>query len=476
MLIKTENLRSDIHRCSTSFLTAPRSDSQAIQVNLTQSAGEKAIEASLVHPDGSRARVWTQVLDMKDGSYVIRFRLFQSYTELQINVLHDGKHLAKSPYKLNNMVYHEKCYCPLANLEKWYSIMDCPDSYSQIDLDLAQFKDVDVENVAKEAISRFNKAGMHSLSHYRIIDNKVYRKTYGEHVGFKMFSDAILLSLTRKVKLPDIEIFVNLGDWPLEKKSQGHIPIFSWCGSDDTKDIVMPTYDITEATLEMMSRVSLDTLSVQANTGPEWENKTTTAFWRGRDSRQERLDLVVMSRKEPELIDAALTHMFFFPKDPNKYGELVKSIPFFDFFKYKYQINLDGTVAAYRLPYLLGGNSLVLKQDSNYYEHFYKMLKPYEHYVPFKRDLSDLREKIEWAKKHDDEAKKIGQNAQRFVKENLMPNDIFCYHVKVLEKFSKLLKRPPAKPDSSWELVDQPNDNDSKCDCKRLKTKVSNDS
>lgn len=63
-----------------------------------------------------------------------------------------------------------------------------------------------------------------------------------------------------------------------------------------------------------------------------WENKTEKAFWRGRDSRQERLDLVVMSRKEPELIDAALTHMFFFKKEPEKYGELVKSTPFFDFF------------------------------------------------------------------------------------------------------------------------------------------------
>lgn len=27
----------------------------------------------------------------------------------------------------------------------------------------------------------------------------------------------------------------------------------------------------------------------------------------------------------------------------------------------------------------------------------------------------------------------------------------------------------PDKPNESWELVEQPNDNDSKCDCKRLK-------
>lgn len=71
--------------------------------------------------------------------------------------------------------------------------------------------------------------------------------------------------------------------------------------------------------------------------------------------------------------------------------------------KFKYQINLDGTVAAYRLPYLLAGDSLILKQDSGYYEHFYKQLSPGVHYVPIKSDLSDLLDKIKWAIEHDDE-------------------------------------------------------------------------
>lgn len=66
--------------------------------------------------------------------------------------------------------------------------------------------------------------------------------------------DGILLSLARKVFLPDMELFVNLGDWPLVSSNDKTYPIFSWCGSNDTKDIVMPTYDITVATLENMGR------------------------------------------------------------------------------------------------------------------------------------------------------------------------------------------------------------------------------
>ena len=51
-----------------------------------------------------------------------------------------------------------------------------------------------------------------------------------------------------------MEFFVNLGDWPLVKLKTNPLPILSWCGSDDTLDIVMPTYDLTESTLETMGR------------------------------------------------------------------------------------------------------------------------------------------------------------------------------------------------------------------------------
>lgn len=60
-------------------------------------------------------------------------------------------------------------------------------------------------------------------------------------------------------------------------------------------------------------------------------------------------------------------------------------------------------MAAYRLPYLLAGDSVVLKQDSSYYEHFYNELQPWEHYIPIRADLGDLLEKIQWAREHDEE-------------------------------------------------------------------------
>ncbi|PIK61811.1 hypothetical protein BSL78_01266, partial [Apostichopus japonicus] len=150
-------------------------------------------------------------------------------------------------------VYAENCFCPEQEPSEWLTNMRCPGEVpNQIQRDFAPFPTIDLDRLVQEAIERF--AEHHSLCHYSIINNRIYRRTFGQHVGFKMFSDAFLTSLARKVALPDLEFFINLGDWPLEKRlvSQSPLPILSWCGSEMTRDIVLPTYDLTESTLETM--------------------------------------------------------------------------------------------------------------------------------------------------------------------------------------------------------------------------------
>lgn len=100
-------------------------------------------------------------------------------------------------------------------------------------------------------------------------------------------------------------------------------------------------------------------------------------------------------------------------------------------------MSIDGTVAAYRLPYLLAGGSLLLKQESKYYEHFYNNMIPNVHYIPIKKNLSDLIEKVNWALDNDDQAEQIARSGQDFATKNLLPKDIFCYHGHLLHEFSK---------------------------------------
>lgn len=79
-----------------------------------------------------------------------------------------------------------------------------------------------------------------------------------------MITDFNLLS---KVRVPDVEFYINVGDWPLETRKTDPVPVLSWCGSTETRDIVLPTYEVTHSTLETMRGVTNDLLSVQGNTG-----------------------------------------------------------------------------------------------------------------------------------------------------------------------------------------------------------------
>ncbi|XP_038673681.1 protein O-glucosyltransferase 2 isoform X5 [Scyliorhinus canicula] len=376
-------------------------------VNFTSSPGENLFTVNIYSPGEQFTRIWVQVLDRKDGSFLVRYRMYSSYRGLTIEVKFQDEHVAQSPYVLKGYVYHETCDCPHEDGTMWYKDMQCPQSFPQIQQDLAHFPFVDPDRISIEIAKRFGQR--QSLCHYTIKDNKVYVKTFGEHVGFRIFMDSILLSLTRKVKIQDIEFFVNLGDWPLEKRKTAEKlhPIFSWCGSDNTKDIVMPTYDITDSVLETMGRI---------------------------------------------------------------YGPIVKHVSFFDFFQYKYQINIDGTVAAYRMPYLLAGGGAILKQDSVYYEHFYNDLRPWQHYIPFKNDLSDLLDKIQWAKSHDEEAKMIAKAGQDYARNKLMADHIFCYYFKLFQEYADLQVGEPKIRDG-MELVEQPKDDLFPCVCHRTKTK-----
>ncbi|KAI4885914.1 hypothetical protein NFI96_030888 [Prochilodus magdalenae] len=472
--------------------------------NFTSSPGENAFEVKIASPSDPYSRIWVQVLDRRDGSLLVRYRMYASYTDLNIQVLLENKHVAKSPYVLSGPVYHESCDCPESSGALWEKHMHCPSSFPQIQSDLSVFPRVDLERNSHEIPQRFGQR--QSLCHYTIKNNQcssiskentvpvlhsraqqgrfipLYLKldlgrSTSKHMesmwasGYSWMPSFSLLH-GKQVRLPDVEFFVNLGDWPLEKRraSENLHPIFSWCGSNDTRDVVMPTYDLTESVLETMGRVSLDMMSVQGNTGPLWAEKNGTGFWRGRDSRRERLEMVKLARAHPTLLDAAFTNFFFFKHDESLYGPLVKHVSFFDFFKYKYQINVDGTVAAYRLPYLLAGDSVVLKQDSIYYEHFYSQLQPWVHYIPFKADLSDLLEKIQWAKDHDEEARKIALAGQQFARTHLMGDQIFCYYFKLFQEYAKLQVTEP-KVREGMELVEQPKDDLFPCYCHRNEVK-----
>lgn len=98
---------------------------------------------------------------------------------------------------LSGPVYHEYCDCPEADASVWRSVMQCPAEEPQILSDFKSFPVIDLQQLRREAPQRFANRG--GIIHYAIIDNRLYRRRLGKYTDFKMFSDEILLSLTRKV-------------------------------------------------------------------------------------------------------------------------------------------------------------------------------------------------------------------------------------------------------------------------------------
>lgn len=75
----------------------------------------------------------------------------------------------------------------------------------------------------------------------------------------------------------------------------------------------------------------LDMISVQGNVKYSWEQRTPKVFWRGRDSNRERLHLIDISRKYPDLFNVSLTNFFFFRSEEDEYGPKAEHVSFFSF-------------------------------------------------------------------------------------------------------------------------------------------------
>jgi hypothetical protein len=105
------------------------------------------------------------------------------------------------------------------------------------------------------------------------------------------------------------------------------------------------------------------------------------------------------------------------PSDYISFPDLVK--------KYSILIDVEGNGYSGRLKHLLWSNRPVILIDRLHKEFFYDNLKPWEHYIPVKRDLSDLIEKIKWCKNNKKDAYKIAQNAYIFCNKYLTRDYVY---------------------------------------------------
>ncbi|MBM3208251.1 MAG: hypothetical protein FJZ57_06590 [Chlamydiae bacterium] len=235
--------------------------------------------------------------------------------------------------------------------------------------------------------------------------------------------------------------FINLftdahGD---DSSRKGPILTFSKLKSQSNV-IMIPDFEALSGHAEIHKSVQMGKSLFQ------WYYKIEKGFWRGSRTGSgsflnlARTKCVELSLKYPDLIDARFSDFH-----PNEYTCMVYPEYFSngariaDHLKFKYQINIDGNASTYgRLFWQLFSGCLVFNQESDFTQWYHFKLQPYVHFVPFKNDISDLPEKIIWAKKNDKTARIIARNAEIFANTHLNAKAIYDYLYYVICTCSKL--------------------------------------
>jgi hypothetical protein len=173
-----------------------------------------------------------------------------------------------------------------------------------------------------------------------------------------------------------------------------------------------------------------------------WAEKKEKAIWRGGLTREARLTFCEMALSVSTLIDAKINSC-----DPSRVtecqnrGVMGDRVSWEEYLEYKYQPILDGVMcAAPAFQWRLLSKCVTFKQESDEIQWFYRVLKPFIHYIPFKNDFSDVVQQIEWAKTHDSLCAEIALNAEDFARNNILLEDNCIYFLHVLKKYASLQK------------------------------------
>src|SRR5262245_28405726 len=170
-----------------------------------------------------------------------------------------------------------------------------------------------------------------------------------------------------------------------------------------------------------------------------WRDRIPVAFWRGSSSGPPpihydtfrmlprfRLCALSLARQGwRQLIDARLSAVVQnSDEDGDRLRELTHSlgmmaprVPHTEFARYRYQIDIDGNTNSWGLLIKLAMGSCILKVQSKARQWYYCGMRPWEHYIPIRADLSDLEEKVVWCRGHDGDAQHIAETAKRFADE-----------------------------------------------------------
>eukprot|EP00930_Biecheleria_cincta_P003029 TRINITY_DN10396_c0_g2_i1.p1 TRINITY_DN10396_c0_g2~~TRINITY_DN10396_c0_g2_i1.p1 ORF type:complete len:569 (+),score=76.91 TRINITY_DN10396_c0_g2_i1:31-1707(+) len=226
---------------------------------------------------------------------------------------------------------------------------------------------------------------------------------------------------------------IKVGMISLEKDSwEEREPVLIWRGSPS--NLWIPGCSMALAAKDESMLKKCTEMPAGEVRAPVWNFTTWLQLPRGR--------LVSLSRFFP-FIDAKFVRNSNIPMAPDLEQFLHDEGLFSDKMepsfqaRYKYQIAIEGNSAPDRICWQLFLGSVVLVPDSPWQViSVLSLMKPFVHYVPILYDLSDLVERLDWLREHDDEAKQIAHNGAAFAQRYLTCDSNIYYLDRLLRSYA----------------------------------------
>jgi hypothetical protein len=332
---------------------------------------------------------------------------------------------------------------------------------TQIDADFQEIASITADAVETTYREIREKIGGERILHYRILDNKLYKYVPDTYQSRDSRLEKAFKTLLTCAKVPDLDFLLCPMDgvpevyMPQDFFLTSHqSPIFGQAKLKEPLSrfiILIPDqfslsqdwYHLSQEILVLNNQIS-------------WEEKCGNALWRGgltdhglvfENRELDRASLYSsprfligkLSNAFPNEIDAGIhwpSHVLL-----QEERVLKSSVDKREHLLHKYLPVIDGHLCTYPgYQWRLLSNSVAFKQDSNQIQWFYGALEPYIHFVPVANDMSDLIDKISWAKFHDTKAQQITLTAQKFVREHLMIEDNYFFLLQVIKRYALVQK------------------------------------
>lgn len=254
--------------------------------------------------------------------------------------------------------------------------------------------------------------------------------------------------------LPDSEFLLSVGDGIDIDKYKAYlnpealsVPLFVFCKrAHSNKLVLFPDHG------SLARRGTVRKAVRQGSRAWPWSQKEEQLFWRGRGTdgiyepqvwrERPRAKLVLMAKNSAQ-IDAGFTDPPEIAGDGvlhdllKETGGMKSFLSPKEHMRYKYLMDIDGHSNGWdRCFWGLLSNSALFKQQSEFSQWYYRALAPNRHFIPVAHDLSDLEEKIAWARSHDAEVHQVAENGRKIADKIFSRDAVYGYIQDLLTEYN----------------------------------------